>query len=146
MLKYDFENSVGCWVFSTTQEISRAMNDELAAHGITSRQWQVLALISSAGELSQSELAERMSIEGPTLVGVLNRMERDGWIQPVPAESDRRKKLICPTERVEPLWETMVACSHRVRARATRGLTAAQIIELRDLLAHIRKNLSPTNE
>jgi MarR family transcriptional regulator, transcriptional regulator for hemolysin len=146
MLEFDFENSVGYWVFSTTQEISRAMNDELAAHGITSRQWETLAWVSFAGELSQSELAERMSIEAPTLVGVLDRMERDGWIQRVPAESDRRKKLIRPTTRVQPLWEKMVQCAHRVRARATRGLTPEQLIELRETLALIRTNLGTPTE
>jgi MarR family transcriptional regulator for hemolysin len=146
MLEYDFENSVGCWVFSTTQEISRAMNEELAAHGITSRQWETLAWVSFAGELSQSELAERMSIEAPTLVGVLDRMERDGWIERVPAESDRRKKLIRPTQRVQPLWEKMIQCAHRVRARATRGLSAAQLTQLRDTLEHIRTNLGEVGE
>ncbi len=146
MLEYDFENSVGYWVFSTTQEIQRAMNDELAAHGITSRQWETLAWVSLTGELSQSELAERMSIEAPTLVGVLDRMERDGWIQRVPAESDRRKKLIRPTERVQPLWEKMVQCAHRVRARATRGLTPEQLIQLRETLVLIRNNLGEPGE
>ena len=80
MLDYDFENSVGYWVFATAHALACAMNEELAAHGITSRQWEVLACISHDGELSQSELAERMHIEAPTLVGVLDRMERDGWI------------------------------------------------------------------
>src|SRR5580704_14932025 len=127
MLEYDFENSVGYWIFSTTQEMSRAMNDELAAHGITYRQWETLAWVSLAGELSQSELAERMSIQAPTLVGVLDRMERDGWIQRVPAETDRRKKLIRPTCRVQPLWAKMVECAHRVRARAPQGLSPEQL-------------------
>ncbi|HTU25128.1 MAG TPA: MarR family transcriptional regulator [Pirellulales bacterium] len=117
------------------------MNEELAAHGITHRQWETLAWVSFAGELSQSELAERMSIEAPTLVGVLDRMERDGWIQRVPAESDRRKKLIRPTPRVQPLWEKMVGCAHRVRARATRGMSPDQLKQLHDLLAQVRTNL-----
>ena len=63
MLDYDFENSVEFWLFSTAQEISRVMNEDLAAHGITSRQWAILALITHFGELSQRELAERMSVE-----------------------------------------------------------------------------------
>jgi DNA-binding MarR family transcriptional regulator len=152
MLEFDFDQSVGYWVFAATQDISRVMNDELAAHGITQRQWETLAWVARHGEISQGELAECMSIEAPTLVGVLDRMERDGWIQRVPAESDRRKKLIRATERVEPLWAMMVECAHRVRARATEGLSPEQIIQLRDLLTHIRMNLggkvdelTPTN-
>jgi DNA-binding MarR family transcriptional regulator len=73
-------------------------------------------------------------------------MERDGWIQRVPAESDRRKKLIRPTPRVQPLWEKMVQCAHRVRARATRGLTPAQLNQLHDLLEQVRTNLGQTGE
>jgi MarR family transcriptional regulator for hemolysin len=105
-----------------------------------------LAWVSFAGELSQSELAERMSIEAPTLVGVLDRMERDGWIERVPAESDRRKKLIRPTPRVQPLWEKMIQCAHRVRVRATRGLSAGQLTQLRDTLQHIRVNLGEVSD
>ena len=141
MLQYDFDKSVGYWIFAATQDMARAMNEELAAHGITYRQWETLAWVSLAGELSQSELAERMSIEAPTLVGVLDRMERDGWIQRVPAENDRRKKLIRPTERVEPLWAKMVDCAHRVRARAIKGIAPEQLLQLRDVLAQIRSNL-----
>ena len=146
MLQYDFEESVGCWVFTTRHEMSRAMNEELAAHGITYRQWEVLAWISYSGELTQAELAESMSIEAPTLVGVLDRMERDGWIVRVPAENDRRKKLVRATERVEPMWATMIQCAHRVRDRAIQGLSHEQLVTLKEMLATIRNNLAATEK
>lgn len=142
MLQYDFEESVGCWVFQARHEMMRVMNEELAAHGITYRQWEVLAWISYSGELTQAKLAENMSIEAPTLVGVLDRMERDGWIVRVPAENDRRKKLVRATERVEPMWATMIACAHRVRERAVQGLSEDQLATLKELLAKIRDNLA----
>ncbi len=142
MLQFDFERSVGYWIFATAHQLSCAMNDELQIHGITYRQWEVLAWISFSGELSQTELAERMGIEAPTLVGVLDRMERDGWIQRVQSSTDRRKKLIRPTERVEPLWTQMVACGRRVRTRATQGLEEEQITTLRHVLATMRENLT----
>lgn len=142
MLEYDFENSVGYWVFATTHELCRAMNAELSAHGITYRQWEVLAWISKTGCQSQSELAERMFIEPPTLVGVLDRMERDGWIERVPADGDRRKKIVRATPRVEPLWAKMVACAHRVRSRAIQSLQPEQLAQLSEILATIRGNLN----
>lgn len=141
MLEYDFENSVGYWVFATTHELCRAMNAELSAHGITYRQWEVLAWISKTGSQSQSELAERMFIEPPTLVGVLDRMERDGWIERVPADGDRRKKMVRGTPRVETLWAKMVACAHRVRSRAIRDLQPEQLAQLNEILGTIRSNL-----
>lgn len=141
MLQFDFEKSVGYWIFATAHELACAMNEELQAHGITHRQWEVLAWLSYESDLSQSELAGRMGIEAPTLVGVLDRMERDGWIQRVPSETDRRKKLIRPTERVEPLWNQMVMCGLRVRAKATQGMTTEDLEQLRKTLKKMRKNL-----
>ncbi len=141
MLQFDFERSVGYWIFATAHELACAMNEELQSHGITHRQWEVLAWLSYESDLSQSELASRMGIEAPTLVGVLDRMERDGWIQRVPSESDRRKKLIRPTDRVEPLWNQMVMCGLRVRSKATQGMTTEELEQLRTTLRKMRKNL-----
>jgi MarR family transcriptional regulator for hemolysin len=141
MLQFDFENSVGFWVFVTNRDLARALTHELAPFGITSRQWEVLVWVASAERMSQSELAELMSIEAPTLVGVLSRMERDGWIQRVPDDNDRRKKLIRITQRVVPLWDELMQCIHHVRAQATRGLSPEQIANLRDTLATVRHNV-----
>ncbi|MCE9546552.1 MAG: MarR family transcriptional regulator [Planctomycetia bacterium] len=146
MLQYDFENSLGYWVIATAHALGRALNEELAAQGITLRQWEVLAVLSLHGEQSQTELADRMKIEAPTLVGVLDRMERDGWIQRVSDSSDRRRKLIHPTERVEPVWNKMVECALRVRTRATKGLSGPELEVVRGLLERVRDNLSLPKE
>jgi MarR family transcriptional regulator for hemolysin len=142
MLTYDFEESIGYWVVLAFQSLERALSDELAKHGITVRQWQVLAWLALEGDLSQTELAERMGIEAPTLVGILDRMERDGWLTRHECPADRRKKLVRPTERVQPVWSKMVACARRVRARATQGIDPELVRQTREVLATIRANLS----
>lgn len=141
MLQYDFERSVGYWIFATAHELACAMNEKLQSLGITYRQWEVLAWLSFEQGLSQTELAERMGIESPTLVGVLDRMERDGWIQRIPSETDRRKKIIRTTDKVEPAWSRMMQCGLEVRNKATAGLTEAQLDMLREVLSTIRDNL-----
>ena len=96
MLEYDFENSVGYWICQASQIFQRAFNEELAPQGVTFRQAQVLGCLALEGRLSQTDLAERMRIEPPTLVGILDRMERDGWIRRGGDTTDRRRKLIEP--------------------------------------------------
>jgi MarR family transcriptional regulator for hemolysin len=142
MLPYDFEASVGYWIFSTAHELSQKLNEQLAEHGITYRQWEVLVWLSFAGECSQNELAARMLIEAPTLVGVLDRMERDGWIQRVPDAADRRRKLIRPTAQVESVWAKMVGCALSVRQQATAGIAEEDLQTVREVLAKMRRNLS----
>ena len=142
MLKYDFEASIGYWLLRTAREYERAVNAELAPHGITFRQCQVLGWLALEGELSPSQLAERLQVEPPTLVGILDRMERDGWVERRPAPDDRRKKLVRPTPRVQPVWAQITTCGRRVRAQATRGLSAQEVEQLRAALTCIQKNLA----
>jgi MarR family transcriptional regulator for hemolysin len=141
VLEYDFEESIAYWVLRTRQAFERALNEELAPHGITYRQWQVLGWLALEGELSQSELAERLRIEAPTLVGILDRMERAGWVSRRTDELDRRKKLVGPTPRVKPVWDKITSAARRVRARATRGISPADLKRVQEVLAAIQENL-----
>jgi MarR family transcriptional regulator for hemolysin len=143
MLEYDFENSVGYWICQSSNVFQRAFNEELAPQGVTFRQAQVLGCLALEGRLSQTDLAERMRIEPPTLVGILDRMERDGWIRRGGDTKDRRKKLVEATAAAKPAWSKIVAVAKRVRARATRGMTSSQLAQLRKLLSVVQANLEP---
>jgi MarR family transcriptional regulator, transcriptional regulator for hemolysin len=144
-LEYDFHQSVGYWLTLTTQAYHRAVCDELAPHGITYRQLQVICWLKTEGDLSQTELAAKMLVEPPTLVGILDRMERDGWITRHNCPSDRRKKLIRVNSAVEPVWDTIMSYAARVRARATEGLSEEQKEILMGFLQHIQSNLEVRN-
>lgn len=142
MLQYDFEESVGCWVAMTAHAMRRALSTELARENITLRQWEVLAWLVHSGELSQSELADCLGIEAPTLAGVIVRMERDGWIERYSCPNDRRKKRLRATEQAEAVWSRMVSCCHRVRETAIDGLPEADLAVLKRTCETIRQNLA----
>jgi MarR family transcriptional regulator for hemolysin len=141
VLQYDFEESVGYWVVMAAHALQRALNEELAPHGITYRQWQVLAWLALEGPLAQNELAERMDIEPATLVSVLARMERAGWIGRRAASDDRRKRMVFPKAKAEPIWEKGVECARRVRERATRGFPPEDRERLKKLLSAVLNNM-----
>ncbi len=108
---YDFDQSIGYWVILAAQAYQKAINNELAPHGITFRQSQVLAWLALDGESSQAQLAARLMIEPPTLVGVLDRMERDGLITRVASSVDRRCKLVRATADAQLVWDQIVDCA-----------------------------------
>lgn len=146
MLKYDFENSITYWVLMTANMLERSFTEQIAPYGITHRQWQVLGWLALEGSLCQTDLAERMQIEPATLVRVLDRMERDHWVTRVPSPTDRRKKMITPTQRAKPIWEKVAECGRRVRERAAKGLTKAQLESLRHMLNSVQANLASNNQ
>jgi MarR family transcriptional regulator for hemolysin len=146
MLQYDFDESVGYWVAMTSRAFRRALELQLSQAGITFRQWEVLAWIALEGELSQIELSERLGVEAPTLVGILDRMERDGWLDRYACCQDRRKKRIRVTEKAEALWSRMVDCARRVRNQATAGFNAEELAQLKTFCERLRANLEGTAE
>lgn len=142
MLEHDLEQSVGYWTIRAADAFRRAVTNEVSPHGITFRQCQVLGWLAIETPLSQAQLADQMNIEPPTLVGILDRMERDGWIQRAGCPNDRRKKLIYPTDNAQPVWARILECGRRVRAAATRGMSADEVNTLQRLLLAVEQNLS----
>ena len=141
MIEYNFEKSVSFWVGITSHIFETGLNNELAGTGITLRQVQVLASLALHGNLSQTDLANYLRIEPSTLVRILDRMERDGWIERCSAPDDRRKKIICPTEKVNTTWNTIIERGEAMEKKAISGLSKKQLQDLNETLAVIRKNL-----
>lgn len=117
------------------------MNEELVRCGITFRQCQVLAWLAMEGDTSQVHLADCMRIEPPTLVRILDRMERDGLVERVDCAGDRRKKIIRALPKAEPVWEKIIECGDRVREKAEAGLSSKEIAKLNQLLETVQSNL-----
>src|SRR5690606_12032992 len=104
-IDYDFEASVGYWVITVHQAYMRAFNEKLAPHGITFRQAQLLGWLAADGPLTQSELASRMFIEPPSLVGILDRAEQAGLIERRVSDADRRFKTVHLLPGAEKVWK-----------------------------------------
>ncbi len=141
MLQYDFEESVGYWITITSHFYQDALNQELLPYGITFRQFQVIGWLVYEGPLSQVELAERMMIEPPTLVRILDRMERDQWIKRENDTDDRRRKVVKVCSEARPVWSQMVVCLKQLRKKATKGMSTEDVETLKSLLMQVQKNL-----
>jgi MarR family transcriptional regulator for hemolysin len=141
VLQYDFQSSIGYWILCTARAYERAMQQQLVPTGITHRQCQVLACLAHEGILSQVELADRLDIEPPTLVRILDRMERDGLLAREPSDTDRRVKLIRVLPKAKPVWKKIVQCAERVRGQACRNLSVEQRQTLQELLGIVQSNL-----
>jgi len=141
-LTYDFEESVGYWLTTTTQSYHRAFSEAIEPFGITFRQAQVLSWITMEGKLTVAQLAAKMMIESPSLVGILDRMEKNGWITRTNCDLDRRRKWIETTDAAAPIWKKITACGIAMRKRATEGISDRQLATLKKLLDQIQQNVS----
>lgn len=146
MEKYDFEASIGYWIAVTFHVYQQRLNEALVPFGITFRQFQVLAWLAHEGELSQSELVDRLLVEPPTLVGILDRMQREGWIERHCSDVDRRRKQIRLRDDAQVVWGQVVQCLRSAREEATRGMSDEEVGLLRELLGRVHDNLLSSDD
>lgn len=144
MLTYDFQSDLGYWLHIAAHRFEEAMRQELGDEGISYRQCQILAWLALEGELCQARLAELMNVRAPSLVKVLDRMDRDGLIVRRPDPDDRRIRRIRPTRKAIPVWKQIVRCARLVRRRSEAGLNPDEVILLRELIGRVYENLDPT--
>lgn len=141
MIEHDFEKSFMLWVRLASHLFSVSFNNELSGTGITLRQAQVLSCLEMKGELAQNEIAAQLQIEPPTIVRILDRMERDGWIERLPSPLDRRKKIIRPTKKAASKWDIIIECGRRIEKQAAANLSQSQLDTMKELLRIVCKNL-----
>ena len=145
-LRYDFDGALSYHVIRTWMAYQRVLDAKLAGHGITYRQFQVVAWIKQAGGvISQAELARRMGIEPPSMVGLIDRMQAAGWVVRESDGDDRRKKRLRAGPAAEAAWAVTVEALLAVRAEATARLEPGQRETLLDLLRTVAQTLGESN-
>jgi MarR family transcriptional regulator for hemolysin len=113
-----------------------------AGLNLTLGQCKVLAAIERNEGLSQVKLAEQAETEPMALVRILDRMERDGWVERRPHPADRRARQLFLTAAAAPVIAEMWEIAAESRAQALAGLSDEQREQLLDLLLHVQRNLN----
>lgn len=109
--------------------------DLLASQGLGMTEYSVLMNLSEAPDrsLRMSELANYVSISVSGLSRVFERLSRQGLVERVRAESDRRGQVAVLTqaglERLEQAWPTHLASVRHHVMDHLRGLDLAAVAE-----------------
>ncbi|HET6457582.1 MAG TPA: MarR family transcriptional regulator [Nitrosopumilaceae archaeon] len=143
MIKYDFESSVGFIVNNAAKAFQKALDAELRKNvGVTISQWRVISTLTRQPGITQKEIADRVGIEGSTLVPIIDKMEKDGFVKRKLDAEDRRINRIYLTTKADDLWNSMIECALRIRKLSTKEISEEQIKTTLDVLRKISKNLT----
>jgi homoprotocatechuate degradation regulator HpaR len=85
----------------------------LRTHGLSDQQWRVLRVLGEHGTAETGRVAREAYILGPSLTGVLARMERDGLVRRERDPADQRRTVVEATPKGLKLVEKL---SHTIEA------------------------------
>lgn len=132
----------GFRVARIARRLRQAVDAELRTFGLTEATWRPLAYVGRlGGGVRQKELASALSIEGPTLVRLLDNLERRGLIERREDETDRRARGIYLTRAGRELAVRVAKVGTEVQARALARVPAADLETCQRVLNQIEREL-----
>ena len=108
---------------NTSRAWRQAVDRRLKHLGLSQASWMTIAVAAKARwPLSQSELAQKLDVEGATMVAMVDRLVKAGLVVREPSTTDRRVKRVVLTAAGNQLYDRV-----RTEAAAFR----------KELLAHV---------
>ena len=109
--------------------------------GMTLTHAKVLMYLSRNEGATQTRLAELSDTDPMTLVRVLDRMEKDGWLERRPDPNDRRAYRLYLKRAADPVIAEIARIGDKARGEALAGVSAEDRAHLMNLIERIHGNL-----
>jgi MarR family transcriptional regulator, organic hydroperoxide resistance regulator len=135
-VKLEVDSILEATVYLYTE--SRRITKEVARRvELTGPQLTVLKVLESVGDLSLSELSERIRAQNSTVTGIIDRMEREGLVVRARSTEDRRVVNIRLTEKGAKIAREIAVEPMEVFRSALESLSGAEMQELLRILTKI---------
>ena len=126
---------------------SRRLTKEMArAKDLTGPQLTVVKMLEQIGDLSLSELSERIRAQNSTVTGIIDRMVRENLVVRERSKEDRRVVYLRMTSAGRALLPRLRAAATRVLNRGLAGFGTAEIEALKGYLNRMIENGQPRHE
>lgn len=124
------------------RELRRVYDRELAPSGLSLAYAHPLVLIAEHPTMSQRELAERLEIEGPTLVRLLHQLAAMGLVKREQNPNDHRANTLHLTTSGRAAAKRLRRAIDGVRARLLAGVTDEQLADALRVFEAVRESMT----
>jgi MarR family transcriptional regulator for hemolysin len=143
MQNFDLENSIGFIINRTGKALINVFDQELRKNfGITFGQWKIIITLSNNNDvLTQKEIAEKLGLESPTIIPIIDKLEKDGFVTRKPDKNDRRNNRIFLTEKATSSLDSMVSQGLKIKERSIKNIPNENLSITKDTLEKMWQNI-----
>jgi len=136
----DLEERFADALHSTARAWRQTVDRRLKCLGLSQASWMTIAVAAKARTpLSQSELADRLGVEGATMVAMVDRLVKAGLVVREASKTDRRVKRVVLTDAGNRLYDTVKAVAAGVRKELLVRVDAQQLVMATELLEMLQE-------
>lgn len=118
----------------------------LKESGLTMSQFQTMFFIHThGGAVTQKEIETHLQVSHPTVVGIISRMEKKGFLTVEVNPDDHRGRIVRTTEKSDRFRNESIRQKRQAEQELVRGFTPEEAVELRRLLHKLLDNVSGNN-
>ena len=140
-------DAFGSLLSRAARQWRRAADLRLQPFDLTEATWLPLVHIARAPQAPrQKDLAASMSLDGSSVVRLLDNLEAAGLIKRKEGETDRRAKIILLTTRGRAIADRVETVARRIRGDALSGLSDKDIATTIRVLEHVCRVLDAAAE
>jgi DNA-binding MarR family transcriptional regulator len=141
----DFDYNLGFVLSRAARSMKRALDARLSPFAITSTQYIVLEKLWETDGLSLTELGKSLDLDGTTITGISDRMERDGLVERRRHSEDRRVISIFLTDKGKELKNSLADCASDVNSAALGSLSKTERAQIGTMLERIWEAMTNKN-
>ena len=136
------KNDVGYFIKRINDKLAARADAELKQFNLTMSQCRVFLYLSSrGGQATQKEIETFLDVAHPTVVGLVSRMEQNGYVTCWPCE-DGRNKYVKLTPQAEAIDKDMQRNQLENEEMLLAPLSSEDRERLRDLLLTVAEHLT----
>jgi MarR family transcriptional regulator, transcriptional regulator for hemolysin len=116
------------------------LNIQLGKHHLYRAQWTILYYLSNYGSATLVELSNYQSVEKPTVTRTINRLEELGYVEHVPS-NDKREKRMKLTELGTNVYKDVRVTIDQFEQDLLKGISEEEQLEAIRIMEEIRNNI-----
>ena len=108
--------------------------------GLVGSKWKIIVVLSLKEGITQKHIADMAFVEAPTLVPVIDKMEKEGYLTRQSDPKDRRNNLIFMTKKSKDIVDPIIDCILEIRNMGLNKISKKDMEIAKNVLEQIVRN------
>jgi len=136
-MTYDASEHICFNIGRVMRKVYEHYESRLSPFGLTTPQYMVFSALWMGDGITIGELGQRVSLDGSTITGILDRMEKNGYVERRPNAEDRRSALVYLTEKARSVGPQIIKFADELDADMRRNFSPDEMLVFERVLKQI---------
>lgn len=133
---------IGFLIKTISERFRSSIGEAVCERGLTMSQMMVLQILrENGGSSNQRYIERRLEVAHPTVVGLVTRLEKNGFVTSRTDPENRRNKIVEMTDKSYQAFDFFEAGYQDFKKVVFRGFSEEEKEQLLCLLGRLRENL-----